>query len=160
MVPLPGFLADLLSHPLQRIGTIASTAVIQTMGIPSVARGNVIVLPETELGVAEACSGLAMLMLFFAVCFGAVFLSERTWIEKLIILASAAPIAVLANVIRISTTAILYKFGGVDLGNAVFHDLAGWFMMPLAVVLLWIELWILDQMLITPEVKKPLVVRL
>ena len=87
-------------------------------------------------------------------------LSERTWIEKLIILASAAPIAVLANVIRISTTAILYKLGGVDLGNKrvsrpgrLVHD-------ALAVVLLWIVLWILDQMLITPEVKKPLVVRL
>jgi exosortase len=159
MFPVPGPIAGILSHPLQRIGTIASTFVIQTLGIPSVGRGNVIMLPETELGVAEACNGLSMMMLFFAVCFGAVFLSDRTWIEKLIILASAAPIAVLANVIRISMTAILYQLGGVDLGNRLFHELAGWFMMPLAVILLWIVLWFLDHALVTPPAKQPLFVK-
>lgn len=156
MVPVPGNIAGILSHPLQRIGAIVSTAIIQTLGIPSVARGNVIVLPETELGVAEACNGLPMMMLFFAVCFGAVFLSNRRSYEKLIIVAAAAPIAVMANVIRITATAVLYQTGGVDLGNKFFHDLAGWFMMPLAVVLLWTLLWILDHALVTPQQQRPL----
>lgn len=159
MVPLPGFIAGKLSHPLQQIGSIASTFVIQTLGIPSVARGNVIVLPETELGVAEACNGLPMMMLFFAVCCGAVFLSPRSWLEKLIMLAAAVPIAILANVIRISLTAVLYQVGGVELGNKVFHDLAGWFMMPLAVVLLWVLLWFLDRALVPVARRKPVLVR-
>jgi exosortase len=158
MIPLPGFVAGTLSHPLQRIGSICGTFVIQTLGIPSVARGNVIVLPEAELGVAEACNGLPMMMLFFAVCFGATLLSNRTWYEKLIILACAAPIAVAANILRISLTAILYRFGGVELANKVFHDLAGWLMMPLAVVLLWIVLWFLDHALVAPPKKQPLYV--
>jgi len=158
MVPIPGPIAGILSHPLQRVGTMASTFVMQTLGIPSVARGNVIVLPESELGVAEACNGLPMMMLFYAVCFGAVFLSNRTWIEKLIILLCAAPIAVLANVIRISITGVLYQVGGVELGKKVFHDFAGWLMMPLAVVLLWILLWFLDHALVTPPEKRPLYV--
>ena len=98
------------------------------------------------------------MMLFFAVCFGTVFLSNRSWIEKLIIIGSAAPIAVLANVMRITTTAVLYHIGGVELGNKVFHNLAGWFMMPLAVILLWILLWLLDHALVTPAAQKPLVV--
>lgn len=159
MIPLPGMIADMLSHPLQRIGAFASTAVIQTLGIPSVARGNVIALPQTELGVAEACNGLPMMMLFVAVAAGAIFLSRRSVVESLIILASAAPIAVLANVIRIASTAVLYQIGGQELGDAVFHGLAGWFMMPLAVVLLWCELWVIDHALVTPEEKKPLLVR-
>ncbi len=159
MVPIPAFIAGLLSHPLQRIGTIAGTFVIQTLGIPAVARGNVIVLPETELGVAEACNGLPMMMLFAAVCFGAVFLSDRTWYEKLIMLASALPIALVANIIRIATTAVLYQVGGTELGDKLFHDLAGWFMMPLAVVLLWMLLWILDRSLVTPQEQKPILAR-
>jgi exosortase len=158
MVPVPSHFANILSQPLQRIGAMASTSIIQTLGIPSVARGNIIVLPETELGVAEACNGLPMMMLFFAVCFGAVFLSDRRWYEKLFILAAAAPIAVLANVIRITGTAVLYQVSGVDLGNKFFHDLAGWFMMPMAVVLLWILLWILDHALVTPEQQRPLMI--
>ncbi|MHB8866411.1 MAG: exosortase/archaeosortase family protein [Pirellulaceae bacterium] len=159
MVPLPGQVAGILSHPLQRVGAIVSTAIIQTLGIPSVARGNIIVLPETELGIAEACNGLPMMMLFFAICVAAVFLSNRSWIEKLIILASAAPIAVLANVIRIAGTAKLYQVGGVELGNKFFHDLAGWFMMPLAVLLLWALLWMLDHALVIPQTEKPLFVK-
>ena len=159
MIPLPGPIAGILSHPLQRIGAIASTFVIQTLGIPSVVRGNIIVLPSTELGVAEACNGLPMMMLFFAVCFAAVFLSHRTRIEKLIILASAIPIAVLANVIRISMTAVFYQLGGIDMGKKLFHDLAGWFMMPLAVILLWVVLWFLDHALVPITPNKPLLVR-
>jgi len=145
MVPLPGFIAGTLSHPLQRIGTIASTYVIQTVGIPSTSQGNVIQLSEAELEVARACNGLPMMMLFFAVCVGAAFLSRRTLPERALMVLSAPVIALLANIIRITLTAILYEFGGVKLGHALFHDLAGWFMMPLAVLLLWGELWLFDR---------------
>lgn len=155
MIPLPGFLAGVLSHPLQRASTIASTFVIQTLGVPAIAKGNIIVLPETELGVAEACNGLPMMMLFFAVCVGSVLLSNRNWLEKTLILISAAPIAFIANVVRISATAVLYKLGGVELGNKVFHDLAGWFMMPLAAILLAVFLWFLDHALVVPIKDKP-----
>ena len=155
MVPLPGFLVEALSHPLQRIGTIASTYTIQTLGIPSTARGNVIELSDTELEVAVACNGLPMMMLFFAVCVGAAFLSRRTLVEKAIMVLSAPAIAVLANVIRITLTAVLYEFGGVKLGEALFHDLAGWFMMPMAVVLLWGELWLLDRTFVDKPAARP-----
>ena len=148
MVPLPGFVAGALSHPLQRIGTIMSTYIIQTVGIPSVAQGNVIVLSQAELGVAEACSGLRMMMLFAAVSVGAALMVRRSAIEKLVIVASAVPIAILANVARITGTAMLYETAGEKWGEAVFHDLAGWFMMPLAVALLWIEMALLSQLLV------------
>ena len=68
---------------------------------------------------------------------------------------SAPVIAVLANVVRITVTAMLYEFGGVKLGAAIFHDLAGWLMMPLAVLLLWGELWILDRTLVDRPAAKP-----
>jgi exosortase len=155
MIPLPGFVAGALSHPLQRIGTISGTYVIQTLGIPSVDRGNVIVLSESELGVAEACNGLPMMMLFFAVCVGTALLTRRSWLEKAIIVLSAAPIAVLANVVRIAVTAILYETAGKEWGDAVFHDLAGWFMMPLAVALMWLELAILDRALVERKAASP-----
>ena len=35
MVPIPGPIAGILSHPLQRVGALASAAIIQTLGIPS-----------------------------------------------------------------------------------------------------------------------------
>ncbi|HTU20709.1 MAG TPA: hypothetical protein VMG10_21795, partial [Gemmataceae bacterium] len=32
--------------------------------------------------------------------------------------------------------------------DLVFHDLAGWLMMPLALGMLWVELWLLQRLLI------------
>lgn len=150
MVPAPGVVAGLLRHPLQRIGTITSTYVLQTLGMPAIAQGNVILLTEGELGIAEACSGLRMMMLFFAVCVGAVFLMKSALWKKVLVVLSAVPIALAANVIRITVTGILYETASQELADAVYHDLAGWFMMPLAVVLLWIEMAILSRLFVAP----------
>jgi exosortase len=155
MIPLPGFLADLLSQPLQRIGTIASTYLIQTLGIPAISQGNVILLTEAEVGVAEACSGLRMLMLFSAVCVGAAFIMRRGFVERGIIIISALPIAVAANVVRITVTSVLHETVGHGVADAVFHDLAGWFMMPLAVVMLWLEMAVLASLLVEAPQKTP-----
>ena len=156
MVPLPGFLATLMAHPLQRIATITSTYLIQTIGVPAVADGNVISLGDSQIGVAEACNGLRNMMLFIAVCSAVALTLKRTWLEKAIIVLSAAPIAVLANLIRITVTAVLHSLSHHDLANTTYHDLAGWFMMPLAVVLLWVELAILRRIFVVVPVSGPL----
>ncbi len=156
MVPLPGFAAGLLGHQLQRVGTIVSTYVLQTMGIPAIAHGNVIRLTEAELGVVEACSGLRMMMLFVTVCVGAAMVMKSGILEKVIVVLSAAPIAVVANVIRISVTGVLHETAGQEIADAVFHDLAGWFMMPIAVLLLWGEMWLLAKILPPVEESRPL----
>src|SRR5439155_15879127 len=44
MLPLPYRLETALSHPLQRVATVASTYALQTLGFPAVAEGNVIVM--------------------------------------------------------------------------------------------------------------------
>ena len=98
MIPLPGFLEGALSRPLQSIGTNFSIYVIQTLGIPAVAMGNRIQLAAQALEVADACSGIRMLMLFFAICVGATLLMRLEIWEKCVIVASAIPIAVLSNV--------------------------------------------------------------
>ncbi len=150
MVPLPGFTAGLLSHPLQRIGTIASTFLIQMVGIPSFFRGNVIILPQTELGVVEACSGLRMMMLFVTVCCGVALVMKGSVLLRLAVLLSAAPIAVLANIARITGTGILYQFVRPEIADWVFHDVAGFFMMPLAVMILWGEVELLLRVTLDP----------
>jgi len=130
------------------VATSMSTYVIQTVGIPCVARGNVIVLADTEIGVAEACSGLRRMMLFLAVCTGAAFFLRMSWLKGTIVVLSAAPIAIVANVARITATAVLEAVAGHNVAAWVFHDVAGWLMMPLAVVLLWALLAFLNRLLL------------
>lgn len=156
MIPLPGFAAELLSHPLQRITTIASTYALQTIGLPAVSQGNVIVLTEAKIGIVEACSGLRLMMLFFAVSVGVALLSGRVLWEKVLIVLSAIPIAMSCNLIRITVTGILHETVGAWFAEIVFHDLAGWLMMPLAIGMLWLELWLLSVLLIPRHVEGPI----
>jgi exosortase len=146
MVPLPYRAAVALTDPLQRFATILSTFALQTLGFPAVAEGNVILLSEVELGIVEACSGLRMLVIFFALAAAVALLIRRPLWEKVVLVASAAPIALAANVARITATGMLHELVGSRLANAVFHDFAGWVMMPLALTLLWLELRILARL--------------
>jgi len=148
MIPLPYRFEVALAQPLQRVATVASTYALQTFGFPAFAEGNVIRMGDTRIGVVEACSGLSMLLIFFALATAVVLVVKRHWIDKAIILLSAIPVAIIANVIRITVTGMLYQLAGPKLAEVVFHDLAGWLMMPLALALLLAELRILDWVLV------------
>jgi exosortase len=150
MVPLPFRLEGAMSHPLQRAGTLASTYALQTLGLPAIAEGNVIHIDDVSIGVVEACSGLGMLFTFVAMSAGVALLIRRPALDRVVILLSAAPIAVAVNVLRIATTGVLHKVAGHELADRVFHDLAGWLMMPAALGLMAAELWLLSRLLITP----------
>jgi exosortase len=151
MLPLPYRVQTMLGGTLQSIATEVSVYVIQTLGIPALAEGNVILLTDTKVGVVEACNGLSMLITFFAISTAVAILARRTLIERILIVLSAVPIAVMANVARITMTSILFESSKGDWGRVVFHDLAGWMMMPLAVGLLLLELFILGHSIVTIE---------
>ncbi len=157
MVPLPEDVSIWLRDPLQRIGTISSVFIIQTLGIPATAQGNIIHLTEGQLGVVDACSGLRMLMLFFAVCVGAAFILRQPWWEKVVVLLSAVPIAIAANVFRITVTAVLHDLVSTELADKVFHDFAGLMMMPVAIAMLSVELWLISHLVIEPPEARPVV---
>jgi exosortase len=148
MIPLPFSIATAMAGPLQSLATISATFIMQTMGLPAVSEGNIILLNEHQIGIVEACSGLRMLVVFFALSTGVVLISSRHWIDKTIIFLSAVPIALLANLVRITATGVLYSFGLGEMANHFFHDVAGWVMMPLALAMLWVEIKILDALFI------------
>ncbi len=156
MIPFPGFVENTLMRPLQRVATLASTNVLQTLGFFAQADGNVIVLSEVEMGIVEACSGLRMLSVFVALTVGACFVLQRPFWQKMLIVLSSLPIAVICNVVRISSTGILFELADHDFAHFVFHDVAGWLMMPLALLLLLVELKFLDFIYqIEPLAAKP-----
>jgi exosortase len=154
MVPLPFRLETALSYPLQRVGTIASTYVLQTLGFVAFSQGNIIHLGEHQIGVVEACNGLSMMMVFFTLSTAMVFLTRLSIVEIVVVIASAIPIALIANITRIIVTAILYNVSSAEAAQVFFHDLAGWLMMVYALGLLWLELRLLGWVLIPTQSKK------
>ncbi len=148
MMPAPYQLEIALAQPLQKVATACSTYLLQTLGLPAVAEGNVIWIDDVRLGVVEACSGLGMLITFFALSTAFALVLARNGTDRVVLFLSAIPIAVLTNVARITMTGVLYVTAGREAARIVYHDLAGWLMMPLAVGLLWLELKFLAHLFV------------
>lgn len=146
MFPLPDVLERGLLAPLQRFATIASTFCLQTLGLPAYREGNSIHMATQPLSVADECSGLRMLTIFLALSVAVTMVTNRPVWERIVIILSAVPIALAVNVARITITAILYEVADAELAHKVFHDLAGWVMMPMALGLLYCELQILSHL--------------
>ena len=136
--PLPDEATRYLLGPLQTMATIVSTYAIQTLGIDAVREGNQIVVGEAHLGVVDACSGLRMLTIFIAMSVAIAMLADSEWWEKVLIVASAVPIALIVNAIRITLTGAMYTVNP-ELAEKIFHDWAGYFMMPMALGMLYFE---------------------
>lgn len=156
MFPLPFRIERMLSAPLQLYGAEQAAWYIQLFGIPAVAKGSLILMSEHKLGVAEACSGMRMLTVFFAISAAAIIVTRRNIWEKIVILVSAVPIALICNIGRIVATALAYHYLGEQTADLVFHDLSGWLMMPAAMLLLLLVLKVLDWLFIPgPDVDMP-----
>jgi exosortase len=153
MLPLPPSINSFLADPLQRLATIGSVTVLQVMGLPVLAEGNVITIGAEPLEVAQACNGLSMLLSFFTLITAMVILIPRPLWERLVLLASAIPIALVTNIIRIVVTAWCYHQLGHETGERVSHDAAGLAMPAIALVLAFLELRVLSWLFV--EVEEP-----
>lgn len=155
MLPLPFSVETALAQPLRRLATVASTYALQTLGLPALAEGNIIILDTYRLGVIDACNGLGMLMTFFALATAMALVAPAPLADRLVLVASAIPIALISNVVRITATGVAYYWFGAAVAQTVLHDLAGWLMMPLALLLLWLELRLLARLFVVEGQHQP-----
>jgi exosortase len=155
MLPLPPRVNALLARPLQRLATLGSAALLQALGVPVLAEGNVILVGDHPLEVARACNGLSMLLSFVTLITAVAILVPRPPWQRLVLLASAVPIALASNILRIAATAWCYHQLGPQRGHSLAHDLAGWLMMPVALALVLLELGLLSRLVVDPDGPAP-----
>ncbi len=153
MIPLPWRIETLLGPPLQWLATLASTFTLQTLGFMAFAEGNVIQLNEGKIGVVDACSGLSMLITFIALSVGIALVVNRPVLDRIVLVLSAIPVALLANIARITLTGVLHETIGGRVADTFYHDLAGWVMIPFALFLYWCEIWIFSHILVEVEAR-------
>jgi exosortase/archaeosortase family protein len=99
-----------------------------------------------------------MLLTLSALATVFVLVVRRPLLDRLVLVASAVPIAVAANVARITATGLAYNAWGQHnaAARAMMHDAAGLLMMPLALVLLWLEMRLLGVLLVEEAADAPL----
>ena len=139
MVPLPQSLTNVIAFPLQLIAADLAVTTLHWFGMPVLREGNIIHLPESQLFVAQACSGLHSLMALGTLGVVFAYFFRKTWGERLVLVASTLPIAVTVNALRVVLTALLaYRFGS-GMAEGVIHQTEGFFTFGLAFAVLLIE---------------------
>jgi exosortase len=148
MVPLPYAIETALGSPLQRMATEAGACALEVCGLPAFSSGNTIVIDDFRIGVVDACNGLGMCYMFLALSVAASVMVDRPPLDRLLLIAGAIPIALVVNVARIVATGLLHVLVGGRAADAVYHDLAGWLMMLLALAILFFECRLLSHLFI------------
>jgi exosortase len=124
-IPLPAVLVTYLTLPLQLAASQVGSGILQASGVDVVRQGNLLVLPHITLEVADVCSGLRSLVSLVSVAamFGAVLsLSPQ---RTIFLVASAAPIAVVGNGIRVAATGLMTTWIGESAVKGIIHDMTG-----------------------------------
>jgi exosortase len=127
-----------ITFPLQLRSSQLATGLLSLVGIPVLREGNVIKLPAMELEVAEACSGIRSLMSLFTVAVIYGYFIEKTTLRRVILAASAIPIAVAANAARIFGTGLCVQYWDPDKAQGFFHEFSGWLMFLVSLSLLYL----------------------
>jgi exosortase len=151
LFPWPSDLYERIALPMQRAAAAGSLFILDVFGILARREGNVIHLYGGSLEVAQACSGLRLLFAFVSVAGAVAFIVDRPRWQRVVILISALPVAVFANMARVVTTAMAAEWFGMEAASGWFHGTAGYGMILLAFGLFWFELWFLGKLVVAEE---------
>jgi exosortase len=137
MIPMPEIIFNRIAFPLQLLASRLGETALLVCRIPVLREGNIIVLLQTRLEVAEACSGIRSLvsLLSLGIVYG-YFSDSRLWV-RIILALSTVPIAIMANGIRIAGTGIAAHFFGAKAAEGFFHHFSGWIMFVAAFAFLF-----------------------
>jgi len=148
MLPLPLPLYERVALPLQRLAAVASTTILQGLGIPSLCEGNVIELPQRTLQVEEACSGIRSLTGFIALGVAFAYLARRPMWERVALVLSTIPISILMNVLRVLVTALLAYWNLDPLAKGTPHAATSLVFFGIAALILWGEYYVFSHLFV------------
>jgi exosortase len=134
MIPLPAIVFNQIAFPLQLLASQVGEHVISAAGVPVLREGNVLQLANTNLEVAEACSGIRSLVSLVMLGIVLGYFTEPRIPGRILIALSAIPIAIAANASRVAGTGLASHWVGPAAAEGFFHTFSGWLMFVVAFV--------------------------
>ena len=136
--PLPLAFLSIITFPLKILVAKAGVAMVNLLGVPVLRNGFDITIPGGNLVVGNPCSGLRSLIAFLAL--GAVlsYLTDISFLKRLILFFSSIPVAILSNAIRVPILILISHFYGLDAASpeSIWHDITGMLVFVLGLALL------------------------
>jgi exosortase len=149
-------LMDMVTMKLQDFAALGSWAVLNAIGVDTDRSGNVLTVWSNgvahPLNIAEACSGMRMLVAFLALGVALAYTGlPRLW-QQATLVALGVPVALLVNVLRVVTLGIL-SLWDVEFAAGDFHNVIGLIWLIPAFLIYLGLLWILRTIVVeeTPK---------
>jgi exosortase len=134
MSPLPRSFVAAVSEPIQEVAARFAAGALGLLGVPHHRSGIVIDLPRLRLVVMEGCNGLRFLMALLTLTAAFAHVTQRTTVAKVILIAAAVPVAVLANDVRVAVLALAGHYVGPQAAAGLTHHSIGKGVWALALV--------------------------
>jgi len=134
MIPLP--IVDRLSPSLESLTATHAASLVQMVGIPARNLGAQISLTDSTFVVAAPCSGLNSIVSLLALTAVLTYIVRGSPLAKVTLLGAAVPIAMAANLFRVSSLLSIAHFFGAEAGMAYFHNFSSPILFLVALALL------------------------
>lgn len=149
-----------ITFQLQLIASEGGGALLQligpVMGFRADVEGNVLTLvpkiggASVPLNVAEACSGMRMVIAFVALGAAVALVACREWWQRIALILLATPVAVLMNVVRVAVLAVLAVKVDPALAGGKAHEMIGTLLLLPGLLMYLGMVWALNRVIDEP----------
>lgn len=133
---IPMNFLDQISFPLRMFAASASTGMLNGLGIEAERSGSAIYSAAAggfNFDVADPCSGIRSLLAMTALTAVYAYLTQKTLIKKWFLFLCAIPLAIIGNMARITTIALVAQAFGQQIALTLYHDYSGYVVFGVAI---------------------------
>lgn len=135
-IPIP--LVPLVTPHLQSISARCSVLVLELLGIAVARTGSEIHLQNCSFSIGIPCSGMNTLISLLAVSTIFVYLLRCPFPKKVTLFCMTVPIAIAANIVRVTSLLLIADRYSADVAMKLFHDFSSPFVFAIAFIFLLI----------------------
>lgn len=147
-------LMQYVTYPMQDITAFGSHYFLNLISIDNDRSGNVLKIwndgEMISLNIAEACSGMRMLMAFMALGVAMAFTGLKHYWQRVVLVLLGVPTAIIVNILRVATIAILSLYDS-NMAVGEFHTFIGLLWLVPAFLMYMGIMWLLKKLVVEEE---------
>jgi exosortase len=138
MIPWPSLIFNHIALPLQLLASRIGEGAIRLFNVPVLREGNILTLANTQLEVAEACSGIRSLISLLTIAIMFVYFTNKSIFVRTITILSMIPIAIIVNALRITGSGLAAYLIDVNAATGFYHTFSGWLIFVVATIMMYV----------------------
>jgi exosortase len=141
MIPLP-FIPE-LAYQLQETSVYSSSWLLDVLGLPITSSGPEIYLENITFTIGLPCSGINTFIALLALAAVYGYILTGSFYKRVILFVLAFPIAIVANILRISTIILVAHYVSIETATGWYHNLSSPLFFVIAFLALVLVSWLM-----------------